>query len=81
MNEGTPGCRAVSVSYLLNNDDAPLGWDASPWVGFLVETHRALRWVLGFRLGRREQDPQRLSQGGNLAPLNAPSPPSIGRRD
>ena len=45
VGSGTQGCRSVSVSHLLDDDDAPLGWDTEPWDGLPGETPPAPRWV------------------------------------
>ena len=78
VGSGNPGCRAVSVSHLLDDDDVPLVRDA---VLFLCATSwiTMLRRGFGFWPGRRQQCRQRLGQDGNPAGPTAASPVSDDR--
>ena len=57
MGKGVRDAVLVPVAcHLLDDDDAPLGWDTDLNVGCRVK--RAVRLGLGSGLGRREQNPR-----------------------
>ena len=78
MGSGNPGCRDVSVCHLRCNCDAPLGGDST--VGRVPgETHRASRRY-GFRLGRREGNPQTPQPGWERSAAKRSVPAAWQRR-
>ena len=75
---GNPGYCAVSLSYLRCNRDAPLGRDSA--VGRVPSETRSASRGYGFRLGRREQNPQTPQPGWERSAAKRSVPAAWQRR-